>query len=83
MPPPCRGVMYDFSGLIYGEGVVSPDFSPGRLLLSATYLLSMSYGTIFTMSSLQTALDAFIAPFPLLTTAEPAPLLSQGQALRL
>ena len=58
MPLPCLGVMYVFSGLIYGEGVVSPDFSPGRLLLSATYLLSMSYGTIFTMSSLQTALDA-------------------------
>ena len=29
----------------------------------------MSYGNLLTMSSLQTALDAFIAPFPLLTTA--------------
>ena len=33
------------------------------------------------MSSLQTALDAFIAPFPLLTTAEPAPAKAGGQAL--
>jgi len=36
----------------------NPDFSPGRLLLSETYFLSMGYDNIFTMSSLQTALDA-------------------------
>ena len=33
------------------------------------------------MSSLHTALDAFIAPIHLLTTAEPAPAKAGGQAL--
>ena len=42
----------------------SPDFSPGCWLLSETYLLSISYGNILNIPSLQTALDAFIAPFP-------------------
>ncbi len=45
---------------------INPHFSPGRLLLSNTCLLSMSYGNLLTMSSLQTALDApslvFFAP---------------------
>ena len=36
----------------------SPDFSPGRWLLSETYLLSISYGNILNIPSLQTALDA-------------------------
>ena len=33
------------------------------------------------MTTLHTALDAFIAPIPLLTTAEPAPAKAGGQAL--
>ena len=37
---------------------LSPDFSPGRWLLSETYLLSISYGNIFNIPPLQTALDA-------------------------
>ena len=41
----------------------------------------MSYGNILTMSPLQTALDAFIASIPLLTTAEPAPAKAGGQTL--
>ena len=42
----------------------SPHISPIRLSLSDICLLSMSYGGLFTMASLHTALDAFIAPFP-------------------
>ena len=45
---------------------LGPDFSPGRLLLSDTFLLSMSYVSLLNMSLLQTALDApslvFFAP---------------------
>ena len=37
---------------------VSPDFSPGRWLLSETYLLSISYANILNIPPLQTALDA-------------------------
>ena len=49
----------------YSVGVTpSPDFSPGRWLLSETYLLSISYGNILNIPPLQTALDAFIAPIP-------------------
>ena len=38
--------------------------------------LPMSYGNLFAMLLLRAALDAFIAPFPLLTT-----FVRQGQAL--
>ena len=36
----------------------SSHFSPGHLLLSETYFLSISFGNILTMLPLQTALDA-------------------------
>ena len=38
----------------------------------------MSYGNLLTMSSLQTALDAFIASIPLLTTCRACPCESRG-----
>ena len=72
---------------------LGPDFSPGRLLLSDTFLLSMSYVSLLNMSLLQTALDApslvFFAPAgtcslrpsPCLQPAEPAPAKAGGQAL--
>ena len=43
---------------------LNPHISPIRLLPADRCLLSISYGNLRTMSSLQTALDAFIAPFP-------------------
>ena len=38
--------------------MTSPDFSPGRLLLSETLLLSISYDHLPSMTTLHTALDA-------------------------
>ena len=38
----------------------------------------MSYGNLLTMSSIQTALDAFIASIPLLTTCRACPCESRG-----
>ncbi len=38
--------------------LTNPDFSPGRLLLSGTFMLSISYGNLLTMPLLPTALDA-------------------------
>ena len=53
-------------GLLWGPPLVNPDFSPGRLLLPETCLLSIDCGSILTFSTLQTALDApllvFFAP---------------------
>ena len=53
----------------------SPHFSPVRLSSPAICFLSMSYGNLLTMSSLQTALDA-----PLLVFLPPAGTCSLNQS---
>ena len=56
----------------------NPHFSPVRLSSSDSCLLSIRYDNLLTMSSLQTALDAFIASIPLLTTCRACPCESRG-----
>ena len=56
----------------------SPHFSPVRLSSSDSCLLSIRYDNLLTISTYHTALDAFIAPFPLLTTCRACPCESRG-----
>ena len=56
-----RNAAHSLAAYLHRE--LNPHFSPSRLLLSETYLLSISYSSLSTMTRLHTTLDASLLVF--------------------